>query len=130
MRNKGFTLIELLAVIVILAIIALIATPIVLGIIDDSKENSNRISAEYMIDAAEKAYSMAYTKKMGAIPTLEEIAAEFDMSGAEWVGNTISTTNDEVVCSATVTGTSLIIDCPDYKLKSSTMEIVATPSES
>ena len=29
MNNKGFTLIELLAVIVILAIIALIATPIV-----------------------------------------------------------------------------------------------------
>ena len=29
--NKGFTLIELLAVIVILAIIALIATPTILG---------------------------------------------------------------------------------------------------
>jgi len=37
MKNKGFTLIELLAVIVILAIIALIATPIVLGIIEDVK---------------------------------------------------------------------------------------------
>ena len=33
MKEKGFTLIELLAVIVILAIIALIATPIILGII-------------------------------------------------------------------------------------------------
>ena len=40
MNKKGFTLIELLAVIVILAIIALIATPIVLNIIADSKENS------------------------------------------------------------------------------------------
>ena len=36
--KKGFTLIELLAVIVILAIIALIATPIVLDIIDSSKK--------------------------------------------------------------------------------------------
>ena len=32
-RKKGFTLIELLAVIVILAIIALIATPIILNMI-------------------------------------------------------------------------------------------------
>ena len=39
MKN-GFTLIELLAVIVILAVIALIATPIVLGIINDSKESA------------------------------------------------------------------------------------------
>lgn len=38
--KKGFTLIELLAVIVILAIIALIATPIILDIIEDSKKES------------------------------------------------------------------------------------------
>ena len=37
MKKKGFTLIELLAVIVILAIIALIATPIIMNIIDRSK---------------------------------------------------------------------------------------------
>ena len=35
--KKGFTLVELLAVIVILAIIALIATPIVLKVIDNSR---------------------------------------------------------------------------------------------
>ena len=51
MKNKGFTLIELLAVIVILAIIALIATPIILGIIKDAKENANKRSAENYIDA-------------------------------------------------------------------------------
>ena len=37
-NNKGFTLIELLAVIVILAIIALIATPMILGVIDTAKQ--------------------------------------------------------------------------------------------
>ena len=44
--NKGFTLIELLAVIVILAIIALIATPIIMGIINDSKDSAKQRSLE------------------------------------------------------------------------------------
>ena len=53
--KKGFTLIELLAVIVILAIVALIATPIILGIIRDTKEQSIMRSAENYIDAIEQA---------------------------------------------------------------------------
>ena len=40
--KKGFTLIELLAVIVILVIIALIASPIVLNIIKDARENASK----------------------------------------------------------------------------------------
>ena len=52
MKN-GFTLIELLAVIVILAIIALIATPIVLSIINDTKESAVIRSAEFYVDAVE-----------------------------------------------------------------------------
>ena len=55
MKNKGFTLIELLAVIVILAIIALIATPIILGIINDSKKQSSMRSAELYLKSAELA---------------------------------------------------------------------------
>ena len=55
MKNKGFTLIELLAVIVILAIIALIATPIILGIIKDAKEQSTKNSAYNYLDAVEQA---------------------------------------------------------------------------
>jgi prepilin-type N-terminal cleavage/methylation domain len=46
MNKKGFTLIELLAVIVILAVIALIAAPIILGIINDARESSNLRSVE------------------------------------------------------------------------------------
>ena len=45
-KKKGFTLIELLAVIVILAIIALIATPIVLNIIKTSRKGAFARSAE------------------------------------------------------------------------------------
>ena len=55
LNKKAFTLIELLAVIVILAIIALIATPIILGIINDAKKQSGDRSAELYLDAAKKA---------------------------------------------------------------------------
>ena len=51
--NKGFTLIELLAVIVILAIIALIATPIILGVIDKARQGSAEQSALSFIQAVE-----------------------------------------------------------------------------
>ena len=53
--KKGFTLIELLAVIVILAIIALIATPIILGIINDARKESNERSAELYASSVKNA---------------------------------------------------------------------------
>src|SRR5574344_929648 len=53
-NNKAFTLIELLAVIVILAIIALIATPIILGVIENAKKGAAANSALGYIDAVEK----------------------------------------------------------------------------
>ena len=62
MKNKGFTLIELLAVIVILAIIALIATPIILGIITDAREQAKERSAEAVVHAMETAYLTAMMK--------------------------------------------------------------------
>ena len=54
MKRKGFTLIELLAVIVILAIIALIATPTILGVIEKARKGSAEQSALGYIDAVEK----------------------------------------------------------------------------
>ena len=53
--KRGFTLIELLAVIVILAIIALIATPIILGIIKDARNQANQRSVELYSDAIKQA---------------------------------------------------------------------------
>lgn len=53
MKQKGFTLIELLAVIVILAIIALIATPIVLNIIDGTRKSSTEQSTNMYGTAVE-----------------------------------------------------------------------------
>ena len=60
MKNKkGFTLIELLAVIVILAIIALIATPIILNMINDAKKSASVDSAYGYIEAIEYNNSMS-----------------------------------------------------------------------
>lgn len=55
--KKGFTLIELLAVIVILAIIALIATPIILGIINDARDSARERTAELIAKEVELAYT-------------------------------------------------------------------------
>ena len=64
MRKNGFTLIELLAVIVILAIIALIATPIILGIINDAREKANERSVELYASAVRNGIA-AYQLRTG-----------------------------------------------------------------
>ena len=57
MKNKkGFTLIELLAVIIILAVIALIATPIVLNVVDNARKSANKDSAYGLLDSAKLYY--------------------------------------------------------------------------
>ena len=53
MNKKGFTLIELLAVIVILAIIALIATPVIMNAISTAKEKAYYRQVEMVESAAE-----------------------------------------------------------------------------
>ena len=57
-KKKGFTLVELLAVIVILALIALIATPIILNVINDAKKEAAKDSAYGYIEAIENAIIM------------------------------------------------------------------------
>ena len=56
-NSKGFTLIELLAVIVILAIIALIATPIILNIISKVRLGAAQSSAYSLRDTAKLYFS-------------------------------------------------------------------------
>ncbi|MDQ6599826.1 type II secretion system protein [Bacillus salipaludis] len=62
LRNKlkeqqGMTLIELLAVIVILGIIAAIAVPSILGLIDNTKKDAHVANAQQMINSAKMAIS-------------------------------------------------------------------------
>ncbi len=54
MKKQGFTLIELLAVIVILSVISLIATPMILGVIEDSRKSSFKITCNEIYDSYEQ----------------------------------------------------------------------------
>ena len=65
MKKKGFTLIELLAVIVILAIIALIATPLVLKYIEKSRSESKVDSAYSFVRNLETEIANYSIKKNG-----------------------------------------------------------------
>ncbi len=54
---KAFTLIELLAVIIILAIITLIATPIILDVIDEAEKSADMSQANLLLTGAEYLYT-------------------------------------------------------------------------
>ena len=76
--KKGFTLIELLAVIVILAIIALIATPIILGIINDAREKANERSAELYASAVRNAIASYQLTGTSAPKSFDDLDIEYD----------------------------------------------------
>lgn len=113
-KNKGFTLIELLAVIVILAIIALIATPIILGVIEDARKSSAESSALGYIDAVEKHYAikMLDSEAEGSTLTINGTTTVADLKtagvkvkGTEPESGSVVVNEDGVIS----TGTCLII---------------------
>lgn len=67
MSKKGFTLIELLVVIVILAIIALVAVPVIIGVINSSKEKAYQEQERAIVTAA-RNYIAKNSKEM---PTMK-----------------------------------------------------------
>ena len=70
--KKGFTLIELLAVIIILAVIALIATPIVLNVVDSAKKSARKSSVAGFADAMKLGVSDYMFQNSGELPTIDE----------------------------------------------------------
>jgi len=86
-KEKGFTLIELIAVLVIMAILALIVTPLVMSIIRKARVSADKRS----IDAYGRSIELAiagYLLDNGTFPTsMEQLTIEYS--------------GDEVVCSTT-----------------------------
>ena len=86
-KEKGFTLIELIAVLVIMAIIALIVTPLVMSIIKKARISADKRS----IDAYGRSIELAiagYLLDNGKFPTqVSDLTIEYS--------------GDEVVCSTT-----------------------------
>ena len=116
MKRNGFTLIELLAVIVILAIIALIATPIILGIISDAKKESQERSAELYLSGVELAIARRNltqefnpeecTITQGAVTCTidgEEVPLEVEVDGEVPISGTIKFENNKVAKDTTLT---------------------------
>ena len=72
-KRNAFTLIELLAVIVILAVILVIAIPRILDVIDVSKKDSFKTSAQIIADSAEKKYVTNKLNNIDEVITCENV---------------------------------------------------------
>ena len=121
MKKKGFTLIELLAVIVVLAIIALIATPIVMNVIKKANEGAAERSADNYLKAVD---TLIATEKLDGTPiadgeytidstgklTKDGNSYEVEVSGTKPVGGTI------VIANGQVDKDSSTIDYEDYNV--------------
>ena len=124
--KKGFTLIELLAVIVILAIIALIATPIILGIINDARRSAKERTAELVYTGVEYAYTTSlYKNTEGTVlaePTLADLNNNLQVDNVETkdvkdvngVSTLVIKTNDGVTCNVTKVATGFSVECGEY----------------
>ena len=100
MRKKGFTLIELLAVIVILAVIALIATPIILNIIEKARKSAFKDSA-YGIKATVESKAMENVIEGKEIENTYQFPfEELKFSGSRPAGGTIAVDKDGKVSMA------------------------------
>ena len=72
-KKNAFTLIELLAVIVILAVILVISIPRILDVIDVSKKDSFKTSAQLIADSAEKKYVENKLNNIDEVITCENV---------------------------------------------------------
>jgi prepilin-type N-terminal cleavage/methylation domain-containing protein len=87
MKKKGFTLIELLAVIVILAVIAILVTPMIASTVNSAKASSLKASAQNIVSASEEYCA----RKLVTDSTFYSHSYQVDESTANEVGFTYNT---------------------------------------
>ena len=90
LRKRGFTLIELIAVLVIMAIIALIVTPLVMNIIRKAKISARKRSVDAYGRSVELAIA-SYLMDKGTFPTNEQLPnLQVEYSGSTVVCNVMA----------------------------------------
>ena len=106
-RMKGFTLIELIAVLVIMAIIALIVTPLVMSIIRKARVSADRRS----VDAYGRSIELAiagYLLDNGKFPTeVSQLTIEYSENKVECETTQINTDSSVYLAGCTVAGRSV-----------------------
>lgn len=95
MRKRGFTLIELLAVIVVLAIVVFIATPMILNTIESTRQGAAKLSVLGYVRAIENkiAKEQQYEDK----DDYAYDAIEVDIKGTGPTGGMYSLKNGQVM---------------------------------
>lgn len=119
-RKRGFTLVELLAIIVILGIIALIATPMTLNVINSVQKGAAERSAGNYIKAIETTVSASllsgeeikdglYTTDENGAIVKDDKSYSIDISGnVPEVGSTIFISDGKVVAGDELSGVTII----------------------
>ena len=101
--KKGFTLIELLAVIIILAIVALVATPIVLNVIETAEQSAAESEGKMIVSGIEQGCA---ARKMAANldDKIDECGNSLDKAAVEELVDLGSATLTENITIDSATG--------------------------
>ncbi len=97
-QNNGFTLIELLGVIILLAIISLIATPIILNVVNDAQESVDMSTAQLIVNSGHNYYAASLfdeAKKM-KIDNLADVYNEIEMTNKPTTGQLYVNSNNQI----------------------------------
>ena len=103
-KEKGFTLIELIAVLVIMAVLALIATPLVMNIIRKARVSADKRSIDAYGRSIELAIS-GYLLETGKFPiSVEQLTIEYSGNEVECETTQINTDSSVYLAGCTVVG--------------------------
>ena len=82
--QRGFTLIELLVVIAVIGVLATLAVPRVVGVIDDAKSNRGKSDVKVIAVALERYYlaNGEYPDRLGTLKTGKYLKGDFDLKNA------------------------------------------------
>ena len=108
MKKKGFTLVELLATIVVLSVIVLIATPIILNVIEKAKKGALVSSVNGLVESA----NMYYTNEIIKGDINEDVVFDFE-EGIQTSTNKLSYKGKVYNGKLILTSDSDIITCID-----------------